>query len=178
MTILQFRENLSDRQAADAVRGRIDWKYLLSLKLTDAGFDFSVLSEFRRRLLEGGQEAILLEKLLECCQAQGLIKARGKQRTDATRVLAAIRVLTRLELLGETMRAALNELATVVPDWLAESHRKNGIKGTPDASKTIACLRAMRNELPMPRRLEKTDFCSWTCCKVMMYQRDWTVCQG
>lgn len=119
VTILQFRENLSDRQAAEAVRGRIDWKYLLSLELTDAGFDFSVLSEFRGRLLEGGQEAILLEKLLECCQAQGLIKARGKQRTDATRVLAAIRVLTRLELVGETMRAALNELATVVPDWLA-----------------------------------------------------------
>src|SRR5918992_2260769 len=119
VTILQFRENLSDRQAAEAVRGRIDWKYLLSLELTDAGFDFSVLSEFRGRLLEGGQEAILLEKLLECCQAQGLIKARGKQRTDATRVLAAIRALTRLELVGETMRAALNELATVVPDWLA-----------------------------------------------------------
>ena len=78
-----------------------------------------MLSEFRGRLLEGGQEAILLEKLLECCQAQGLIKARGKQRTDATRVLAAIRVLTRLELVGETMRAALNELATVAPDWLA-----------------------------------------------------------
>ena len=103
VTILQFRENLPDRQAAEAVRGRIDWKYLLSLELTDAGFDFSVLSEFRGRLLEGGQEAILLEKLLECCQAQGLIKARGKQRTDATRVLAAIRVLTRLELVGETM---------------------------------------------------------------------------
>jgi transposase len=119
VTILQFRENLSDRQAAEAVRGRIDWKYLLSLELTDAGFDFSVLSEFRGRLLEGGQEVILLAKLLECCQAQGLIKARGKQRTDATRVLAAIRALTRLELVGETMRAALNELATVVPDWLA-----------------------------------------------------------
>ena len=119
VTILQFRENLSDRQAAEAVRGRIDWKYLLSLELTDAGFDFSVLSEFRGRLLEGGQEVILLEKLLECCQAQGLIKARGQQRTDATRVLAAIRVLTRLELVGETMRAALNELATVAPDWLA-----------------------------------------------------------
>lgn len=119
VTILQFRENLSDRQAAEAVRGRIDWKYLLGLELTDAGFDFSVLSEFRGRLLEAGREAVLLDKLLECCQAQGLIKERGKQRTDATRVLAAVRVLTRLELVGETLRAALNELATVAPDWLA-----------------------------------------------------------
>lgn len=119
VTILQFRENLSDRQAAEAVRGRIDWKYLLGLELSDAGFDFSVLSEFRGRLLEGRQESILLEKLLERCQAEGLVKARGKQRTDATRVLAAIRVLSRLELVGETMRAALNELATIAPDWIA-----------------------------------------------------------
>ena len=118
VTILQFRENLPDRQAAEAVRGRIDWKYLLGLELTDAGFDFSVLSEFRTRLLEGGGEARLLDKLLEQCQSLGLVKARGTQRTDATRVLAAIRVLNRLELVGETMRAALNDLATVAPDWL------------------------------------------------------------
>lgn len=45
VTVLQFVENLSDQHAADAVRGRIDWKYLLGLDLTDAGFDASVLSE-------------------------------------------------------------------------------------------------------------------------------------
>jgi len=118
VTILQFRENLADRQAAEAVRARIDWKYLLGLELTDAGFDFSVLSEFRGRLLQGGSEAVLLEKMLDRCRSLGLVKARGTQRTDATRVLAAIRVLNRLELVGETMRAALNELATVAPDWL------------------------------------------------------------
>ncbi len=118
VTILQFRENLPDRQAAEAVRGRIDWKYLLGLELSDAGFDFSVLSEFRARLLQGGGEALLLEKLLEQCRSLGLVKARGTQRTDATYVLAAIRVLNRLELVGETMRAALNDLATVAPDWL------------------------------------------------------------
>jgi len=118
VTVLQFRENLPDRQAAEAVRARIDWKYLLGLELTDAGFDFSVLSEFRARLLQGGGEAVLLEKMLDRCRSLGLVKARGTQRTDATRVLAAIRVLNRLELVGETMRAALNELATVAPDWL------------------------------------------------------------
>jgi transposase len=118
VTILQFRENLSDRQAAEAVRARIDWKYLLGLALTDPGFDFSVLSEFRARLLNGGSESLLLEKLLERCRAVGLVKARGKQRTDATHVLAAIRVMNRLELIGETVRAVLNELATLAPDWL------------------------------------------------------------
>ena len=118
VTLLQFRENLPDRQAAEAVRARIDWKDRLGLELTDPGFDPSVRCEFRSRLLQGSAEARLLHKLLEACQARGLLKARGRQRTDATHVLASIRVLNRLELLGETLRAALNELATVAPDWL------------------------------------------------------------
>ena len=53
VTLLQFRENLPDRQAAEAVRARIDWKYLLGLELADPGFDHSVLCEFRSRLLDG-----------------------------------------------------------------------------------------------------------------------------
>jgi transposase len=118
VTILQFREHLGDRQAAEAVRARIDWKYLLGLELTDPGFDFSVLSEFRDRLLAGSAEELLLEKLLERCQTMGLLKGRGQQRTDSTHVVAAIRALNRLELVAETLRAALNELATVAPEWL------------------------------------------------------------
>src|SRR5262245_47581831 len=118
VTIMQFRENLADRQAAEAVRARIDWKYLLGLELTDAGFDFSALSEFRDRLLAGSAAECLLDKLLERCRALGLLKARGQQRTDSTHVLAAIRVLNRLELVAETLRATLNVLATVAPDWL------------------------------------------------------------
>jgi transposase len=117
-TVLQFAEGLSDRQAAAAVRGRIDWKYLLGLELTDAGFDFSVLCEFRGRLVAGGAERLLLEAMLATCKGHGLVKARGKQRTDSTHVLAAIRTLNRLELVGETLRAALNVLATVAPQWL------------------------------------------------------------
>ncbi|MEL6263617.1 MAG: IS1182 family transposase [Cyanobacteria bacterium J06626_6] len=119
VTILQFREGLSDRQAADAVRSRIDWKYLLGLELTDEGFDYSVLSEFRKRLIDSGNEHLLLDKLLLRCKEKGLLKKRGQQRTDATRVIASIRKLNRLELVGETMRAALNELATVEPEWLS-----------------------------------------------------------
>jgi len=118
VTIMQFRENLADRQAAEAVRARIDWKYLLSLELTDPGFDFSVLSEFRDRLLARSAADLLLDKLLERCRALGLLTARGPQRTDSTHVLAAIRVLNRLELVAETLRAALNAVATVAPGWL------------------------------------------------------------
>jgi transposase len=119
VTIMQFRENLTDRQAADAVRSRIDWKYLLGYNLTDPGFHFSVLTEFRTRLLSGG-ETVLLDKFLQRCRENGLLKERGKQRTDATRVLAAIRVMNRLELVGETMRAALNAIAAEAPLWLRQ----------------------------------------------------------
>lgn len=119
VTVMQFMENLSDRQAASAVRARIDWKYVLSLELTDTGFDFSVLSEFRSRLIAGGQEAQLLNRLLEECQANGWLKDRGKQRSDSTHVIAAIRAVHRCECVGETLRHALNILATVAPDWLA-----------------------------------------------------------
>ena len=118
VTLLQFRENLPDRRAAEAVRARIDWKYLLGLELADPGFDHSVLCEFRSRLLAGSAEERLLHKLLEVCQTRGLLKARGRQRTDATHVLASVRSLNRLELVGETLRAALNELAIMAPDWL------------------------------------------------------------
>ncbi len=65
VTIMQFAEGLSDRQAADAVRARIDCKYALSLELDDPGFDASVLSEFRTRLLEGGSERLLFDHLLD-----------------------------------------------------------------------------------------------------------------
>jgi len=116
--VLQFMENLSDREAADAVRGRIDWKCALDLALTDPGFDHTVLSEFRTRLIAGSAELLLLDTLLQRLQEQGLVKPRGRQRTDSTHVLAAVRTLNRLERVGETLRAALNELATVAPDWL------------------------------------------------------------
>ncbi len=116
--VLQFMENLSDREAADAVRGRIDWKYALGLALTDPGFDHTVLSEFRTRLVTGDAGLLLLDTLLQRLQEQGLVKARGRQRTDSTHVLAAVRTLNRLERVGETMRAVLNEVATVAPEWL------------------------------------------------------------
>ncbi|MFL5661286.1 MAG: IS1182 family transposase [Ktedonobacteraceae bacterium] len=120
VTLMQYGEGLTDRQAADAVRTRIDWKHVLSLELTDTGFDFSVLSEFRGRLLAHGAERRLFDLLLEQCRERGWIKARGRQRTDSTHVLAAIRTLRRLECVGETMRHALNVLAEVAPAWLLE----------------------------------------------------------
>jgi transposase len=111
-------ENLTDREAVDAVRSRIDWKYLLGLEPTDPGFHYSVLSEFRQRLLEQGAENILLNRILEQCEAAGLLKGQSKQRTDSSYILAAIRILNRVELVGEAMRRVLDDIAQVAPEWL------------------------------------------------------------
>lgn len=118
LVIIQYMEGLSDRAVVEQLPVRMDWKYFLGLELTDAGFDASVLSEFRQRLTEHEQATLLLEVLLTRCQEVGLLKARGRQRTDSTYVLAAVRSLNRPELLGETMRMTLDRLATLAPQWV------------------------------------------------------------
>jgi transposase len=118
--VLQYLEDLSDRQAADAVRGRMDWKYLLGLELADPGFDASVLTEFRARLVTHQASQRLFEHLVAKLSERGWIKKRGRQRTDSTHVLAAVRRLNRLELLGETLRASLNVIAEQEAEWLKQ----------------------------------------------------------
>ena len=118
VTVFQFMENLTDRQAADAVRSRLDWKYALSLELTDPRFDHTVLSEFRTSLVALTAEERFLEAVLDLCKERGWLKGRGHQRTDSTHILAKVRALNRAECVVETLRHALNVLAVVAPDWL------------------------------------------------------------
>jgi transposase len=120
VTVLQRAENLPDRQAAEAVRTRIDWQYLLGLPFDDPGFDPTVLVEFRARVADAGLEQVVLDALLERLVSAGLVKAGGKQRTDSTHVIAAVAALNRLELVGESVRAALEALAAAHPDWLEQ----------------------------------------------------------
>src|SRR5215207_9204673 len=165
VTVVQFLEHLSDRQAANAVRARIDWKYALGLELTDPGFHFSVLAEFRARLVAGGAEPLLLDTMLERFKARGLVKARGKQRTDSTYVLAAVRDLSFLERVAETLRAALDDVAAVAPDWLRAVASPSGSSATAVASRTTVCPRAGRSARRSPWRSVRTgSSCStpWT----------------
>jgi transposase len=120
VTALQFAENLTDRQAALMVARAIDWKYALGLELADPGFDPSVLTKFRSRLVTHGLKRAVFDRLMETLRAKGLVKAGGKQRTDSTHVISAVRDLNRLELAGESVRAALEALAAVAGDWLAQ----------------------------------------------------------
>jgi transposase len=120
VTVLQRAEKLTDRMAAEAVRTRLDWKYLLGLGLEDPGFDHTVLAEFRGKVAEAGLEQAALDALLDRLVSAGLVKAGGKQRTDSTHVVAAVAALNRLELAGESVRAALEALAAAHPDWLEQ----------------------------------------------------------
>ena len=119
VSVLQFLLDLSDRDAAEAVRCRIDFKYALGLDLDDPGFHHSVLGDFRERLLEEGRADRLLDLALARLKEAGLVRERTAQRTDSTHVLAAVRGLTRLELVTEAVRAALEELARTAGQALA-----------------------------------------------------------
>ena len=118
VTILQFRHNLSDREAVEAVADRISWKYCLGLELEDTGFDYSVLCEFRGRLAEGDRADRLLTLMLDRLKAAGLVKAGGRQRTDSTHVIGCVRRLNRIESVGEGLRAALEAIARISPLWI------------------------------------------------------------
>ena len=120
VVVMQYMEGLTDRQAADAVRRCMDWKYALSLDLHDPGFDFTLLHDFRERLLTHDAAQRLLDTFLATCKARGWIKARGTQRTDSTHVLAAIRTLHRVECVLEAMHYALNQLSAAEPAWVQQ----------------------------------------------------------
>ena len=118
--VMQYIEGLTDRQAADAVRRCMDWKYALSLDLHDPGFDFTLLHDFRERLLAHEAAQRLLDTFLAACKTHGWIKPRGTQRTDSTHVLAAIRRLYYLECVQEALRHALNQLSEVNAPWVQQ----------------------------------------------------------
>lgn len=126
--IFQAMEGLSDREAVEAVQARMDWKYALHLDLEDAGFDASVLSEFRGRLVRYEASQRVLDRVLERMRGLSLLKERGRQRTDSTYVLGATRTLSRLELVMETMRLVLEEMAIIAPGWLREVAQPHWVK--------------------------------------------------
>jgi transposase len=113
-------EGLTACQAADAVRRCLDWKYALSLELTDPGFDFTLLHDFRQQLPAHAATQRLLDIFLAACKARGWLKARGIQRTDSTHVLAAIRTLQRLECVPKAMHMALKQLSKVDSAWVQQ----------------------------------------------------------
>jgi Transposase domain (DUF772) len=170
----EFVEGLTDRQAADAVRARLDWKYALGLELTDTGFDASVLTEFRARLLADGRAGRLLELMLARLREQGLLRAGGRQRTDATHVHMAVRDLHRLEQVIETLRAALQGpggggagLAGRAGPTRVDQPRRGS------AATTGGCPRPSRPAPSGPSRSARTAWCCWKRSTPPTRQRRW-----
>lgn len=126
VSVLQAAERLTDRQAAEAAGRDLAWKYALGLALDDPGFDFSVLSEFRTRVVAGGREQLVLDLLLASLVEKGLVKAGGRQRTDSTHVISAVRDLNRLELAGESVRAAVEAIVAAAPGWFEQVFAVSG----------------------------------------------------
>ncbi len=123
--MFQRQEDLADQAMANAVRAHIDLKYALHLAVDDPGFDGSLLSDFRGRLLRNAAALRLFERVLVRLAELGQVAGGGKQRSDGSYVLAATRLLNQVELLGETLRVALEALAAYRPDWLrsvAQAH--------------------------------------------------------
>ena len=121
VTVLQMMEKTPDRQAAEWVVSRIDWKYALHLPLTYTGFHFTDLYAFRGRLLAHQQERRMLDDLLAKLKALGLIKRRGKMRTDSTHLLAVVEQLSQLELVAESLRVALRAATDIAPEWVQQT---------------------------------------------------------
>ena len=150
VTVLQRAENLTDRQAAEAARTRLDWQYLLGLPLDDPGFDHTVLVEFRTRVTDAGLDQVVLDALLTRLMEAGLLAEGGKQRTDSTHVTAAVAALNRLELVGESVRAMLEALAAAHPRWVADRICVEDFTrryGTPMTSWRPPLSQAKRDEL-------------------------------
>ena len=91
---------------------------MLRWELTDPGCEASGLSACRTRLITGATEFLRCEMWRTWCRDRQLRNARGRQRTDSTPILAAVRALNRLEVVGEPWRHALNRLAVVAPAWV------------------------------------------------------------
>jgi transposase len=171
--VLQFVEGLTDRQAADAVRARLDWKYALGLDLDDPGFDASVLSEFRARLLADGQAERLLGLLLDRLRERDLLGKGGRQRTDATHVRMAVGDLHRLGQVIETPRAALEAMAVVAPAWLDKLIPPEWTRRYASAATTGGCPRPNRPAPSGPLRLAGTAWCCWRRSMARRRRQGW-----
>jgi Transposase DDE domain/Transposase domain (DUF772) len=121
VTIFQFLEDLPDREAARQVGVRLDWKYALHLPVGYAGFDFSCLCYFRRRLVAHEQSRLLFEAILARVRVSGFLQKSGKQRTDALGVVGAVRELSQLETMTEAVRLALRALREVDGSWVEQT---------------------------------------------------------
>lgn len=116
ITILQYAFKVSDRMAVENTVMRRDWRIALGRDDSWAGFDASVLCNFRKRLVEHGCEEMIFGHVLEQMRSLGLLANRRKVRVDATALVANVATLSRADLISETLRVAVCELWDACPE--------------------------------------------------------------
>ena len=109
-TALQFMEKLPDRLAAAAVRLNLGWKYAMDMEVDAKGFDASSLSTFRTRLAEHGEERLVFDAILDGLREAGLVRRKARQRLDSTHVLGLVCAMSRLDVVWQTLRGAVEAL--------------------------------------------------------------------
>ena len=118
VTLLQFRENLSDPEAAEAVIRRLDWKIALHLRLREnVSFDSSTLCNYRKRLKENDKMSLIFDKVVGLAQEKGFIKKRSKQRIDATHIISHVNRISTTDLLFRTVKCVVEEIEKKDPDY-------------------------------------------------------------
>ena len=157
VTVMQYMEGLSDRQAADAVRRCMDWKYALSLELSDPGFNFTLLHDFRERFVRHESAQQLLDTLLGACKARGLIKVRGKQRTDSTHVLAAFAPSTAWNWRSKPCERLSISSVRPMRRGCVSGYRWSGMSSTVHVRNRTGCPKRRANATPWRCRLGPTD---------------------
>ena len=106
VSIFQFLERIPDRHAVEMVKYHLGWKLALNLSLNDRGFHSTTLVNFRQRLLDNDKGHVAFQAIIEALQKEGLIPKRAKQRLDSTHVLSAVRDMSALECVRETLRGS------------------------------------------------------------------------
>jgi transposase len=116
ITVLQYMFRSSDREAVDHTLIRRDWRVALSLDSDYEGFHPTVLVRFRQRLIAAGLEEELFRSVLSRAKELGMLRGRRRLRVDATELLANVSVLSRADVVRETLRVVLSALVNAAPE--------------------------------------------------------------
>ncbi len=110
VSILQYTEGVSDREAVELLGCHAGWAFALNRTLGQKTFHPTVLVNFRQRLIEHQHSALAFSAILDGLVAEGLVDPRSQQRLDSTQMMGLLSKMSRLECMRETLRLALEEL--------------------------------------------------------------------
>jgi transposase len=115
VSLLQYLEDVPDRQAVEMLRYHAGWNLALNCQLGEQQFHPTSLVHFRQRLLEKDLSAVAFEAVLDALAEAGLIRRKSRQRLDSTQMLGRVSRMSRLDCVRESLRLALKEIGATLP---------------------------------------------------------------